>query len=97
MRDPGTHDREGTDDNAVDIHEMAKSFRNVRAVDGLGLTIALGESVVILGPNGAGKSTIINMMLGLVAPDAGSVSIWDLGPREAVAAATSPPCSNRAD
>lgn len=55
--------------NAVDIHEVAKSFGKVRAVDGLDLTIARGESVAVLGPNGAGKSTIINMMLGLLAPD----------------------------
>jgi ABC-2 type transport system ATP-binding protein len=60
--------------NAIEIHDLHRSFGAVRAVEGLSLTIGKGESVAVLGPNGAGKSTTIAMLLGLLAPDAGSVA-----------------------
>jgi ABC-2 type transport system ATP-binding protein len=47
--------------------------------------IAPGETVALLGPNGAGKSTTIDMLLGLLAPDQGSVSVFGHAPAEAVA------------
>ena len=71
--------------NAIEIHDLHRSFGTVRAVDGLDLTIGKGESVAVLGPNGAGKSTTIAMLLGLLAPDAGSVAVWGMPPAEAVA------------
>ena len=43
----------------------------VQAVRGVDIAIAPGETVALLGPNGAGKSTTIDMMLGLLPPDAG--------------------------
>ena len=49
------------------------------------MSIAPGETVALLGPNGAGKSTTIDMMLGLVRPDAGSVSLFGAPPDRAVA------------
>ena len=57
----------------------------VRAVRGIDLHIAPGETVALLGPNGAGKSTTIDMMLGLTEPDAGEVRIFGETPRQAVA------------
>jgi len=56
----------------------------VQAVRGVDMSIAAGETVAILGPNGAGKSTTIDMLLGLTAPDAGSVSLLGRIPEEAV-------------
>jgi ABC-2 type transport system ATP-binding protein len=56
----------------------------VRAVRGVDLSIEPGETVALLGPNGAGKSTTIDMLLGLLPPDAGSVSLFGRPPREAV-------------
>jgi len=56
----------------------------VRAVDGIDVSIAPGETVALLGPNGAGKSTTIDMLLGLTRPDAGSVSVFDRTPEAAV-------------
>ncbi len=46
------------------------------AVDGVGLRLDAGEIVSIVGPNGAGKSTLIQMMLGLLIPDCGSIRLF---------------------
>jgi ABC-2 type transport system ATP-binding protein len=48
------------------------------------MQVARGETVALLGPNGAGKSTTIDLLLGLVRPDAGSVSILGREPSAAV-------------
>ena len=56
----------------------------IRAVAGVDISIARGETVALLGPNGAGKSTTIDLLLGLVRPDAGSVSILGRPPADAV-------------
>jgi ABC-2 type transport system ATP-binding protein len=58
----------------------------VHAVRGVQLTVAAGETVALLGPNGAGKSTTIDLMLGLMRPDSGSVSLFDRSPRKALEA-----------
>ncbi len=67
-----------------------KSFRSpsgpIRAVRGVDVEIRAGETVALLGPNGAGKSTTIDMLLGLLAPDEGSVSVFGRPPSDAVAA-----------
>ena len=74
---------------AVELRGLAKAFHGpegtVRAVDGLDLSIRRGEIVALLGPNGAGKSTTIDMLLGLTEPDAGTVSVLDRPPLEAIA------------
>jgi ABC-2 type transport system ATP-binding protein len=56
----------------------------VPAVKGIDVSIAPGETVALLGPNGAGKSTTIDMLLGLITPDAGAVSVFGRTPRDAV-------------
>ncbi|MEH0111311.1 ABC transporter ATP-binding protein [Tersicoccus sp. MR15.9] len=71
--------------SAVDARGLTRSFGKVRAVDGIDLRIEPGEVVAVLGPNGAGKTTTIDLLLGLSAPDAGTVSIYGLTPRAAVA------------
>ncbi len=69
---------------------LTKSFRSpqgpVQAVRGIDIDIAPGETVALLGPNGAGKSTTIDMMLGLLKPDAGTVSIFGMTPPDAIRA-----------
>jgi ABC-2 type transport system ATP-binding protein len=55
-------------------------------VRGVDIEIEMGETVALLGPNGAGKSTTIDMMLGLLAPDGGDVSLFGRSPADAVAA-----------
>ena len=58
---------------AVDC--VSRSFGQVKAVDGLSLSLSSGEVMGFLGTNGAGKTTTIKMILGLVAPTSGSVSV----------------------
>ncbi|MFI6296461.1 ABC transporter ATP-binding protein [Nonomuraea sp. NPDC050790] len=53
---------------------LRKSYHELVAVDGLGFAVQEGETYGLLGPNGAGKSTAISMIVGVLAPDAGSVS-----------------------
>jgi ABC-2 type transport system ATP-binding protein len=73
----------------IRLHDLAKSFRTpqgvVEAVRGVDVTIGAGETVALLGPNGAGKSTTIDMLLGLTAPERGSVSVFGRPPERAVA------------
>ncbi len=54
---------------------LAKSFGSHRAVDGVDLDVPKGSCYGLLGPNGAGKTTTISMIVGVVTPDAGSVSL----------------------
>ncbi len=74
--------------SGVRLEGLEKSFRGptgpIRAVRGIDLSIAAGETAALLGPNGAGKSTTIDMMLGLAKPDAGQVSVFGRSAREAV-------------
>ena len=54
---------------------LSKSFNGLKAVDDLSLRVEAGEIYGFLGPNGAGKTTTIKMLLGLAAPDAGTIRI----------------------
>ncbi|WP_422116651.1 ABC transporter ATP-binding protein [Brachybacterium sp. UNK5269] len=65
---------------ALSLRGVTKHYGPVRALDGLDLEIAPGELVALLGPNGAGKSTAMEMMVGLVAPDAGRVRVLGTDP-----------------
>jgi ABC-2 type transport system ATP-binding protein len=64
---------------------LSKSFGARLAVDGVGLRIAAGEIYGLLGPNGAGKTTSISMIAGILARDAGHITIdgidLDTGPQ----------------
>jgi ABC-2 type transport system ATP-binding protein len=55
--------------------DVRKSFGKTVAVDGLSLSVRKGEVLGLLGPNGAGKSTSVSLAVGLLAPDAGTVTI----------------------
>ena len=72
----------------IELKGLAKSFGDVRAVRGIDVAISPGETVALLGPNGAGKSTTIDMLLGLLDPDGGSVSVFGAPPRTAIDAGT---------
>jgi ABC-2 type transport system ATP-binding protein len=60
---------------AVDVDKVVKSFGTLKALDGVTLKVRQGEIYGLLGPNGAGKTTLIRAIVGLVAPDSGSVTV----------------------
>jgi lipopolysaccharide export system ATP-binding protein len=57
------------------VDNLRKRYGDRWVVDGVSLRLSQGEVVGLLGPNGAGKSTTFNMIVGMVQPDAGRVSI----------------------
>ena len=57
----------------IQIRNLAKSFGNVRAVDGVDLDINAGEFITLLGPSGSGKTTVLRMIAGFETPDSGSI------------------------
>jgi ABC-2 type transport system ATP-binding protein len=59
----------------IEVEGLSKCFGSRQAVDGLNLSARAGEIYGFLGPNGAGKTTTIRMLLGILAPDAGSIRI----------------------
>lgn len=81
-----THPDEDTAIRApvIQLTSITKSYGAVQAVRGIDLEIRRGEIVALLGPNGAGKSTTINMLLGLLVPTSGSLSIFGVSPTEAI-------------
>jgi ABC-2 type transport system ATP-binding protein len=60
---------------AVDVDNVVKSFGTMRALDGVTLRVKTGEIYGLLGPNGAGKTTLIRAIVGLVAPESGTVTV----------------------
>lgn len=63
--------------NAVEIKGLYKSYENgnIKALNGIDLTIEDGEFVSIIGPSGSGKSTLLNMLGALDIPDSGSITV----------------------
>ena len=61
--------------NAIEIRDLTKRFGPVVAVDGLSFRIDVGETVGLLGGNGAGKTTTIAMLLGLLLPSSGTITV----------------------
>ncbi|WLW52413.1 ABC transporter ATP-binding protein [Streptomyces sp. YU58] len=70
----------------VAFDQVSKAYGDVRAVDGLTLSLRAGETVALLGPNGAGKSTTLDLLLGLKNADDGTVRLFGTTPREALVA-----------
>src|ERR1700759_253591 len=64
---------------ALLVEDLRKHYGDVKAVDGLDLSVASGECFGLLGPNGAGKTTAIEICEGLLAPDSGRVELLGLG------------------
>jgi len=60
---------------AVEVNNVVKSFTDKVAVDDLSFSVAQGEMFGLIGPNGAGKTTTIRMMMDILKPDSGEVTI----------------------
>lgn len=71
---------------AVSFAGVTKRYGAVTALSNLDLDLGAGSTVALLGPNGAGKSTAIGLMLGLLRPDTGSVTVLGQSPASAVGA-----------
>jgi len=61
------------------LRNLRKTFGNICAVDDLSLEIRRGEVFGLLGPNGAGKTTTVNMAIGLLKPDQGTIELEGSG------------------
>src|SRR6266850_8580124 len=62
--------------NAIDIQHVRKAFDGHLAVDDLSLQVPKGSVYGLLGPNGAGKTTTIRMILDIIRPDQGSITLF---------------------
>jgi ABC-2 type transport system ATP-binding protein len=64
----------------IHCHDLSKTFKRARVLDGISLDIALGERIALIGSNGAGKTTLIRCLLGEYVHD-GTVTIDGRSPR----------------
>jgi ABC-2 type transport system ATP-binding protein len=62
--------------DALEFNSVCKTFGQVRAVDNLSAKIPAGSIYGFLGPNGAGKTTTLRMIMNIICPDAGSISVF---------------------
>ncbi|XP_060806687.1 cholesterol transporter ABCA5 [Amyelois transitella] len=79
--------RELQDKEAIRIVGLQKSFRHcrkpeIKAIDGIDLSIYEGQITAVLGHNGAGKSTLFNILTGLTSPTAGTAYVYGLDVRD---------------
>ncbi len=63
------------DDTLVVVRGLTKHYGDFTAVDGIDLTVPVGQVFGVLGPNGAGKTTTMSMITGLIEPTGGTISI----------------------
>jgi ABC-2 type transport system ATP-binding protein len=70
----------------IEVRGLCKRYGELIAVDDVDLTVEAGDVFGYLGPNGAGKTTSLRMMLGLIAPSAGSVRLFGRDPQASVKA-----------
>ena len=60
---------------ALEVEGLCKSFRAVRALDGVAIDLHYGRVTALLGDNGAGKSTLVKCISGIYAPDSGAIRV----------------------
>jgi ABC-2 type transport system ATP-binding protein len=63
---------------AIEVRGLVKTFGEVRALDGVDVTVAPGTVLGVLGPNGAGKTTLVRCLATLIAPDGGEARVAGL-------------------
>jgi zinc transport system ATP-binding protein len=67
----------------IEISDLWFSYNAALILENVNLTVAKGDFLAIIGPNGGGKTTLIKLMLGLLAPDRGTVRLLDRSPYQA--------------
>ncbi|MHB8338017.1 MAG: ABC transporter ATP-binding protein [Ignavibacteriaceae bacterium] len=65
-----------SDEKIIEVQNLSKQFKEIRAVDNLSLNVYKGDVFGFLGPNGAGKSTTIRMLLSLIKPSGGNIKLF---------------------
>ncbi|MHA6325330.1 ABC transporter ATP-binding protein [Roseivivax sp. CAU 1753] len=73
--------------STLTISHLTKTYDGARALSDVSLAVEPGERVALLGHNGAGKSTLMKIILGLIAPDGGDISVCGAAPGQAAARA----------
>ena len=68
---------------AVEVIDVVKAYKEKVAVDGLSFSVEKGEVFGLIGPNGAGKTTTLRMMMDIIQPDSGRVSLFGETPSQA--------------
>ena len=71
-------------DTAIALRDVVKEFDGFRAVDGVTFDISAGSIFGLLGPNGAGKSTTIRMIVDIIRPDSGTITVMGRSSHENV-------------
>jgi len=64
----------GLEAPSLEVKGLIKAFGGLTATDNLSLEVAPGELHAVIGPNGAGKTTLVNLLSGLLKPDAGAIT-----------------------
>src|SRR5712671_4203402 len=62
---------------ALSVTSLCKHFGGLRVTTNVNLAVAPGERRLIIGPNGAGKTTLFNLITGEIAPDSGSIRLFE--------------------
>lgn len=60
----------------IKVNNISKKYKDFLAVDGISFDLQKGETIGFLGANGAGKSTTMKVIVGVISPDSGSVSVF---------------------
>src|SRR3989442_368926 len=70
-------------EDVVCIHDVSFAYDARIALSHITLHVKKGSTLGVIGPNGGGKSTLMKLMLGVLTPDSGSITILGKSPREA--------------
>ena len=61
--------------NAIEVHNISKSYGKVKALDDVSFTVGKGEVFGLIGPDGSGKTTMFRILCSLLCPEAGSATV----------------------
>ena len=61
--------------NAIEVHNVSKSYGRVKALDDVSFSVGKGEVFGLIGPDGAGKTSLYRILCTLLRPDAGTASV----------------------
>jgi zinc transport system ATP-binding protein len=90
--EPHTHVDSGSDlgthtqtEDVICMHDVSFAYDTRTAISHVTLHVKKGSTLGVIGPNGGGKSTLLKLMLGVIRPDSGTITVLGRSPREACA------------